>query len=181
MTASGAKADRARLFFALWPEASVQAALGQLAREAQTHCAGRAIVQENIHLTLFFVGAFERARVESLERAAASVRAGLFSLVLDRLGYWRHNHIVWAGARECPAELAKLASALSAALAQVGVQGEDRPYVPHVTLLRNAERRPPPTTIQPCMWRVSDFVLMESVPVSGGVRYQALATWPLGS
>jgi 2'-5' RNA ligase len=169
------------LFFALWPEASVQAALGALSREAQTHSGGRAIAQENIHLTLFFVGGFDRARIQTLEQAAASAHGEAFSLVLDRLGYWRHNRIVWAGARECPAELAKLASTLSAALAQAGVHGEDRPYVPHVTLLRNAERRPPHTTIQPCSWRVNDFVLMESISAGGGVRYQPLALWPLGS
>jgi 2'-5' RNA ligase len=181
VTEPGASRDRARLFFALWPDASVQAALATLARDVQTHCGGRAIAQQNIHLTLFFVGAFERARMEALKDAAASAHAAAFSLSIDRLGYWRHNRILWAGARDCPAELTKLASRLSDALVRIGIHGEDRPYVPHVTLLRNAERRPQHTTIEPCTWRVKDFVLMESVSIAGGVRYEPLAIWPLAS
>jgi 2'-5' RNA ligase len=175
------ESNRARLFFALWPERSVQAALGSLAVEAQAQCGGRAMVQDNIHLTLFFVGAFERAHIGTLERAAASVEGAPFALVIDRLGYWRHNRIVWAGVQECPPALARLASTLSAALAQIGLRAEDRPYVPHVTLVRNAERKPLRTQLAPCTWDVKDFVLVESVPVANGVRYQPLAAWTLAA
>jgi 2'-5' RNA ligase len=179
LTARRPESDRARLFFALWPERSVQAALGTLAAQAQAQCGGRAIVQDNIHLTLFFVGAFERARIGTLERAAASVERAPFELMFDRLGYWRHNRIVWAGVGESPPALSRLAFTLSAALARIGLRGEERPYVPHVTLVRNAARKPARTQIEPCTWGVNDFVLMESVPAANGVRYQPLAAWTL--
>jgi 2'-5' RNA ligase len=177
LTARRPQTDRVRLFFALWPERSVQATLGALAMDAQAQSGGRAVAQDNIHLTLFFVGAFERARIGTLERAAAALERAPFVLEFDRLGYWRHNRIVWAGVREAPPALSRLASTLSAALAQIGPRGEDRPYVPHVTLVRNAERKPARTQIEPCTWAVNDFALMESVPVANGVRYEPLAVW----
>jgi RNA 2',3'-cyclic 3'-phosphodiesterase len=173
------KADRARLFFALWPSTDVQARLAALAGEARAQCGGRAMAQENIHLTLFFVGSTERTRIPALERAAGHARAQPFSLVIDRLGYWRHNQIVWAGATQTPRELAELAATLRVALAAEGVAGEERPYVPHVTLVRDAERKPAQSGIDPCAWPADDFVLVESVSVQGGVRYEPRARWPL--
>ena len=179
MTAAGANAGRARVFFALWPDASVRTALAALAQEAQAECGGRAMAAENVHVTLFFVGPVERARLAALERAAQRPRGRSFSLTLDRVGYWRHNRIVWAGATEFPAALATLAEDLRVALAREGVQGEERPYVPHVTLVRNAERKPGAPVIEPCVWSVDEFVLVESVSVPGGVRYQPLTRFAL--
>ena len=174
------KSDRARLFFALWPSTSVQARLAALASDVRGECGGRAMAQEKIHLTLFFVGSIERTRMPALERAASEARAKRFSLVIDRLGYWRHNQIVWAGTGRCPAELEALAASLRVALAAEGVEGEERPYAPHVTLVRNAERKPAVRAIEPCEWRADEFVLVESVSVRGGVRYEPCASWALG-
>ena len=173
------KPDRARLFFALWPDDPVRTALSALAREAQAECGGRAIVPGNIHLTLFFVGPFERGRIGALESAAGSLRPGAFDLVLDRLGHWPHNRIVWAGAAHCPPPLSALAGELRAALARQGVAGEERPYVPHLTLVRDAERKPATRRIAGCHWAVRTFALVESVPVGGGVRYEVRREWPL--
>jgi len=171
--------ERARLFFALCPDASVRAALAALARDAQAECGGRAIPPENIHLTLFFVGAVERARIAALENAAGSLTTAGFELVLDRLGHWPHNRIVWAGATHCPAALATLAADLRSALARMGITGEERPYVPHLTLVRNAERRPSTRRIAACHWVVGSLALVESVPLGGGVRYNVQREWPL--
>jgi 2'-5' RNA ligase len=137
------------------------------------------MLADNIHLTLFFVGSVERERVRELERAAALLRGEAFSLVIDHVGYWRHNAIVWAGARQCPAALANLVSDLRAALAGIGVEGEERPYVPHITLVRDAQRRPASRSMEPSLWEAREYVLVESVQVSGGVRYEPFARWPL--
>jgi len=174
-----ATSERARLFFALWPDDSVRSALAALARDAQAECGGRAIARENLHLTLFFVGPFDRARIAALERAAGSLRTTTFELVLDRLGYWPHNRIVWTGATQCPAVLAALATDLRAALAHEGIAGETRPYVPHLTLVRNAERKPAARRLPACHWAASELALVESVPVSGGVRYDVTHAWSL--
>jgi 2'-5' RNA ligase len=171
--------DRARLFFALWPAASVRTALAARALEAQAECGGRAMRAENIHLTLFFVGSIGRDRVPELERAAALVRGSPFSLVLDRVGYWRRSGIVWTGTTQCPSALADLAADLQTALAGIGIEADERPYAPHVTLVRNARRRPVSRSIQGCVWDAHEYVLVESVQVAGSVRYEPFARWTL--
>jgi 2'-5' RNA ligase len=171
--------DRVRLFFALWPSPEVRAALAARALEAQAECGGRAMRSENIHVTLFFVGWTGRERVRELEAAAALVRGTAFSLVFDRVDYWRHSGIVWAGTTQCPAALANLAADLRVALAGIGIEGEERPYVPHITLVRNARRRPVSRAIERCIWDAHEYVLVESVQVGGGVRYEPFARWPL--
>ena len=170
--------ERARLFFALWPDAAVRDALAALAADAQTECGGRMTAPEKIHLTLFFVGDIERVRIAAVEAAAGHLSTAPFDLVLDRLGRW-HNSIVWAGASKCPPALVALAAELDDALARAGVQGDKRPYVPHITLVRNAARAPTTAAIPPCAWRAREFVLVESVPAARGVRYDVRARWPL--
>jgi 2'-5' RNA ligase len=169
---------RARLFFAFWPDAAVRDALAALAADAQTACGGRMTAPEKIHLTLFFVGDIERVRIAALEAAAESLCTAPFDLVLDRLGRW-HNGIVWAGTSKCPPALAALAADLHGALGRAGVHGEERRYVPHITLVRNAARAPAAAAIPPCAWRVREFVLVESAPAARGVRYDVRARWPL--
>lgn len=134
---------------------------------------------ENIHLTLFFIGSIGRERVPELERAAASVRGDAFSLVLDRVDFWRRSAIVWAGATQCPAALPALAAGLQTALGALGIEGEERAYVPHITLVRNARRRPGSRTMDSCVWKADEYVLVESVQVAEGVRYEPFARWPL--
>ena len=168
-----------RVFFALWPNDDVRATLTDWGRGAQAVAGGRAVAAENIHLTLFFVGSVERDGLAALEDAADAVRAQPFTLVLDRIGYWRHNRIVWAGSSAHAPAAAALEGSLHEALAHAGVNGEERPYVPHVTLLRKAERKPPAIAVTACAWQVREFALVESQPVAGGVRYLVRRAWPL--
>jgi 2'-5' RNA ligase len=169
----------ARVFFALWPGAFVRDALAAAAVKAQAECAGRATPAAKLHITLFFVGEIERARLGALETCAAAVRAERFALDMGVLGYWRHNRIVWAGARQCPTALESLVSQLTANLAREGIAGEDRRFVPHVTLVRNARGAPKETSLDAPEWDVRTFALVESVRVGGGVRYDVRGEWPL--
>lgn len=173
------RVKRARVFFALWPDDTVRASLAELARSAQAECGGRAMAPEKIHLTLIFIGSIERARVPALEALAQRMDARAFGLGVDILGYWRHNRIIWAGARECPRELAALAAVLHAELARAGIPGEDRPYVPHITLVRDALRAPAAKMSPAVTWHAREFALIESVPERAGVRYQVRGRWPL--
>jgi 2'-5' RNA ligase len=168
---------RARVFFALWPGDAVRAALADAAERAHAECGGRITAEHKIHLTLFFVGGIERSRIAELEECAKSVSAAPFDLDLDVLGYWRHNHIVWAGTRSTPAGLAALVSGLSGRLQVAGYRGDDRPYAPHVTLVRDAKHAPREPTLNVPRWEARDFVLVESA--AGGTRYDVIARWPL--
>lgn len=170
---------RARVFFALWPEVAVRDALTDAAANAAVECGGRITPRGKIHLTLFFVGDIERSRIAALQSRADEVSAGRFELDTNVLGYWRHNRIVWAGARVCPTGLTQLVQRLTQALAREGLRADERPYVPHVTLLRNARHAPQSTVVQAPVWEAQSFVLVETARGPGKSGYEVIARWPL--
>jgi 2'-5' RNA ligase len=170
-----AAGNRARVFFAIWPDAGVRDALGAAALRAEAECGGRATPPAKIHLTLFFVGEVDRLRIDALEACAGLVAGTAFILEPSVLGYWRHNRIVWAGSPVSPPSLSRLVADLTSALATAGYRGEERPYVPHVTLVRNARRRPRSHVLDAPGWHAREFALVESA----GGRYEPLARWRL--
>ena len=172
--------DVARLFFAAWPPPDTQQALGKLARDLARECGGRAVPARNIHLTLAFLGNVARDRLPLLEELAAGICASRFALAIDRLGYWRHNRVVWAGTEGCPDGLRELAEDLGGKLSAAGFRLEQRDYVPHVTLLRDARRAPARSAMPGLAWQVGRFALVESAPQGRGRVYRVLRDWPLG-
>lgn len=171
--------DTARLFFAAWPTPEVQRALHDLAQQFQHECGGRAVPAHNIHLTLAFLGNVPRARLQELEALAAVVTGRACVLAVDSVDYWRHNRILWAGVTHCPDVLPALADTLAGRLRGVGFKLDDRSYVPHVTLLRDARRAPAGAAVVPISWAVNDFVLIESVERGRGRAYEVRSRWPL--
>lgn len=167
------------MFFAAWPPPEVQQALGDIARQAD-ECGGRPVPTHNIHLTLVFIGDVARGRVAELEALAATVVAPRFNLAVDRLEYWRHNRILWAGVGEAPAGLEALVERLQRPVAAAGFRVEDRPYVAHVTLRRESRRAPAETRIH-VDWPVTGFALVESVPRGRGRVYEVLQQWALSA
>jgi RNA 2',3'-cyclic 3'-phosphodiesterase len=173
--------DAARLFFAAWPDIEVQGKLGGLAQELKRECGGRATTAGYIHLTLAFLGDVERCRLERLESIAASITARCFDLLVEHVEYWQHNHIVWAGVSGCPDALQTLVADLGRVLAPEGFRPEGRPYVPHITLLRNARRAPVASAIAPIGWPVRRLALVESVRRENGRAYEVLREWALSA
>jgi len=55
---------------------------------------------------------------------------------------------------------------------------EDRAYVPHITLLRDASRKPAANTLAPITWEAREFVLVESV-MAAAARYDIIRRWTL--
>jgi 2'-5' RNA ligase len=86
---------------------------------------------------------------------------------------------VWAGARHTPPALRALAAALADALAALPWPVDERPYTPHVTLVRDARRPPALREVALPPWSLHDFALVQSSPTPAGVRYAPLARWPL--
>jgi hypothetical protein len=92
-----------RLFLALWPGEAVAGALDAAGLAAQRLCGGRRMRRDTLHLTLAFLGDVEVALPGSWRPSARlGARPSGCSWTL---GYWRHNHIVWAGCAERPAAL----------------------------------------------------------------------------
>jgi len=173
------ESDTARLFFAVWPAPEIQRALGDLAQALRRDCGGRALPARNIHLTLVFLGNVERSRMARIEEIAAAVTAPSFELNVDRVEYWRHNRIVWAGVEHSPEALAALVARLAQPLTSEGFRFDERPYVPHITLLRDARRPPPAAAVPAVAWPVARFALVESAPRERGRVYEVVREWPL--
>ena len=168
-----------RLFFALWPDSSVQRTLAEWARACQGACAGRQQQADRLHVTLAFLGEVDLGRYQTLCDIADSIRANVFALTLDRVGYWRHNRIVYATTSDRPEALAALAAGLSTRLAAAGFRSEARAFVPHVTLIRDARRAPDNLDFAPLPWSVSTLTLVETTREDGKLAYRRLQSWTL--
>lgn len=172
-------AEVRRLFFALWPPAAVAKALHAAARGAHAADGGRLMRQETLHVTLAFLGDVALSRMGEVEAAATGVPVEPFVLELDRLGYWKHNRIVWAGCGVTPAPLEQLAETLAGQLRAAGFPLETRRFAAHATLLRNAAAVAQlPPLAAPIVWPVADFALVASTPGTEGSRYKVLRRWP---
>jgi 2'-5' RNA ligase len=170
-------AESHRLFFAVWPDEAAVQALHEAASEAHVQCGGRLMRRETLHLTLAFLGEIPAGRWIDATAAAAGIAVAPFTVTLDRVEYWKHNRIVWAGGQSEP--LAALASSLQAGLRAVGFQLETRPFVAHMTLLRDARCAAPPALVAPISWPVREFTLVESKLPKAGPKYEIVGRWPL--
>lgn len=168
-----------QLFFAAWPAPEIQEALGGVAQRVQHECGGQATPVHNIHLTLVFLGPVPHDRMTELETLAEKVSGQRFDLAVDRLDYWKHNRIAWAGVEQCPEALRALVGQLEKTLGAAGFRLDQRPYVPHVTLLREARSASAQNRMPPIAWPVEEFVLVESVQLDQSRVYEVLHRWPL--
>lgn len=173
--------DRRRLFFALWPPAELQTALGCHSRKALRAGGGRPVAAEFLHLTLAFVGSVDERAQRCMEASAGAVCGEPFVLTLDRLGYFPGARVIWAGASLVPPALSRLVQTLTESLRPCGYQPESRPFQAHVTLMRKAGRGPRSAELDPAVWRVDDFALVESMTLAQGAQYRILRRWPLRS
>lgn len=167
-----------RLFFALWPPASVRAALAAGQRALGLPPA-RLTPPERLHMTLAFLGPVPAERREAARSAAAACRSPGFDMTIDQVGYWRRRGLVWLAPSAAPAALSRLADLLTAALAEAGFVLEARAFHPHVTVARRVTPASALSIAAPLRWAVRDFVLVASHDSARGVDYDVLERWPL--
>lgn len=161
-----------RLFYALWPDDATRTALAEL----QTRIQGRRMRRVNLHLTLAFLGEQADALTGTLTGILHNLPTVDLPLALDRLGYFPHQRIVWAGTHETPVALFDLHRQLSDALKHAGIHFDARlSFMPHVTLARNADQ-PEDLLFMPIRWKADTLVLAESIIRADGVFYEVLAS-----
>lgn len=174
-----------RLFFALWPPESVALALAGQAEVLAQQYGGKATRCETIHLTLAFLGEVDEALLPAAIQAAQAVRGAHFVLTVDRLGYWRHNRLIWAGCAAPDMALQQLVIALREQLREVSIGCDERlRFTPHLTLVRKVPGACRPVelaTIEPVAWTCERFVLVCSRLTSAGSDYSMVAEFPLAS
>ncbi len=168
-----------RIFFALWPDASIAGALAALARDTAAESGGRPVDAGNLHLTLAFLGNQPAGLVRELGARASRISLPAFDLVVDRVESWRRNAIAFAGVRSVPPALAALHRAVAGSLQEAGLAPEERPFSAHVTLARRIERSVQRPLASPLVWHAASFALVASELSAAGARYRVLSSWPL--
>ncbi|HET9577034.1 MAG TPA: RNA 2',3'-cyclic phosphodiesterase [Usitatibacter sp.] len=167
----------ARLFFAIWPDEATAQRLHELGTRLAARAGGHAVPREKIHLTLAFLGEVAPARADDLVQAADAVKEAPFDLVLDRTGAFRRARVAWAGSTAPDPRLLAAESTLRRELRSRGFELEDRPFAPHVTLVRKVDRTLATEPIEPFAWHVGEIVLVRSELGSGA--YKVMTNWPL--
>ena len=174
------------LFFALWPDDDVRAGIEAAARDLRArYPGGRWIKSHRYHLTLRFLGGHARRPDELIALASAAgdrVRASSFEFALDVAGSFRNRSMPWwLGCHSTPEPLGALWGAIDAELAPGGDSDSGvRQRIPHVTVVRDADRVLKPTPIAPIAWPVGEFVLVHS-QLGADSRYTVVRRWPLSS
>lgn len=175
-----------RLFVAIRPpramRASLLAAMGGVAR-------ARWQSEEQLHLTLRFIGEVDRHRAEDVAAALGTVHHPRFALALDGIGQFDRKGRVdtlWAGVAP-HGPLKALHNKIDQALARVGIAPETRAYLPHITIARFSRGAGPLESVaarsggvMSAEEEISEFALYESHLSHEGALYSIIERYPLG-
>jgi len=96
---------------------------------------------ENIHLTLRFLGDCGERTVPLVESALSGAVSDFrqFHLGLEGIGAFTglsSPKVIWAGVGEGARESGALCDSISSRLAEAGIPGEERKFLPHITVGR---------------------------------------------
>jgi 2'-5' RNA ligase len=147
----------------------------------------------NLHITLVFIGDTEEKRVKEISTILSEICLGFgsFGLILRGAGVFRSlrdPRIIWSGISNSK-EMDELNRSIVVRLRATGLQLEERPYNPHLTLgrikrvnnisqltdlLENYREK----ELQKI--RVSEIILYESILRPDGPLYKPLGRYSLG-
>ncbi|MDO4845003.1 MAG: RNA 2',3'-cyclic phosphodiesterase [Oscillospiraceae bacterium] len=129
--------------------------------------------EENLHLTLAFIGEYPDAGrvLEALSRVSFTP----FELCLEGAGCF--GDLFWIGMRRS-APLDALARKVRHALAEGGVPFDRKRFSPHITLIRRVSGKLPVVVPERVSMRVESFSLLRSDRGKGGMIYTTLGTIP---
>ncbi|MBI1739912.1 MAG: RNA 2',3'-cyclic phosphodiesterase [Candidatus Koribacter versatilis] len=101
----------------------------------------RWIRPESLHVTLKFIGEQKPEGVEAIKEHLRKLESASTDIRFTGRGFFpttKAARVFWIGIQAGP-ELAELAGRVDAAVAELGVPCEDRPYSPHLTLARGGD------------------------------------------
>jgi len=148
--------------------------------------------EDQLHLTLRFVGEVETPLARDLADALALIEWPPFELAIAGVGAFERGgrrgggpHAIWAKVRESTA-LEGLRQKIERACESAGVGRETRRFTPHITLARLGRSSGPIGgwlaafgDLAAGPWQVEDFVLYESHLGHEGAHYKAVASYLL--
>ena len=127
--------------------------------------------EENLHLTLAFIGEYPDA--QPVLDALSSVTFRPFELSLEGMG--RFGDLWWAGMRES-APLQAAVRRIRRALAESGIPFDKKRFRAHITLIRKASGDLPGLSPSPASMTVDTISLMRSDRGRNGMIYTELGT-----
>ncbi len=144
--------------------------------------------EEQLHLTLRFIGEVDRPVADDLAAALGRIHAERFSARIKGVGRFeaRSAGALWAGV-EPKEPLAALAGKVERSCVAVGLEPERRTFHPHITLARWKGRRSREVAsylerhrgLVSEAWKVDALTLFESRLSKHGAHYEEVARYPL--
>ena len=143
---------------------------------------------EQLHLTLRFIGEVDRPTAVDVADLLGRIHAEKFSIRIKSVGRFeqRNSGALWAGV-EPKAPLAALAGKVERACLSAGLEPERRAFHPHITLARWKGRRrhevqrflERASALASEPFEVDAFTLFESRLSRHGAHYEEVAAFPL--
>jgi 2'-5' RNA ligase len=143
---------------------------------------------EQLHITLRFVGEVDRPVGDDLADALGQIRSRGFELRISSVGRFeqRSSGALWAGV-EPKEPLAALAAKVERVCQQVGLEPERRTFHPHITLARWKGRRTREVAaflertrgLASEPFEVGEFILFESRLSKHGAHYEPITNYAL--
>ena len=130
---------------------------------------------ENLHLTLVFIGEVSPKKVDKIKVILDTVTFDAFEVVVERLGTFSRGTLWWAGLRE-DEMLMNLQHEIEHKLALCGFEMDGRKYNPHITLGREVVTAIKPWEIESFGETVKTIDLMKSERIGGKLTYTAIYT-----
>jgi len=144
--------------------------------------------EENLHLTLRFVGEVERPAANDLTAALATIEWARFALRIEGVGHFTRKGQTAALWARIPASdsLEGLRQKIEAACEAAGLGRETRRFTPHVTLARLNRASGPIGgwlstfgDLRAGPWEVTEFILYESHLGRSGAFYEPVTAFAL--
>jgi RNA 2',3'-cyclic 3'-phosphodiesterase len=128
-----------RIFIGIDLEPEVRARISRFIDGVQGFAPdARWVRPESLHITLKFIGEQKPEQVDAITERLRRVEAGGFEIRCVGYGFFptaKAPRVFWIGIHAGP-QLAGLAETIDMATAELGIQSENRPYSPHLTLAR---------------------------------------------
>ena len=163
-----------RLFIAIQLSDSMKDALIHTQNAMFDHgVRGRYTGEENLHLTLAFIGEYPDAAL--VLEALSEVAFSPFDLTLEGLGCF--GDLWWVGIQKS-APLDALVRRVRRALSESDIPFDRKRFSPHITLIRKAKGEMPGLRFAPESMLVERISLMRSDRGKNGMIYTELGTVP---
>ncbi len=195
-----------RLFVALRPPPEIRKALTGLMGGIE---GARWQNDNQLHITLAFIGEVDRHTAEAVAEALETIRQPALNLKLGQFGTFDTGRpdrtgTLWIGVEDGPdprhpaqtrrpgldpVPLAALAQSVRQTLRRAGTHPDPRKFTPHITLARFGQSGAPREAFRPWLthspapqaaWQSTEFHLMESTLGREGAHHTPVATYPLG-